>query len=89
MVILNKDTQLFTTDKTSKEWCFCVTSQGAKEPVPVSTVLKAASEAERTLWMKAIREAITGTAGTNVKRGLKFGAAGRQATMAAMKQKQG
>ena len=64
MVLLNRSAQLFVSKTSKQPNTFCVTSKGAKDPKPITTVLSAATQAEMKKWMSALNEAIKASGGT-------------------------
>ena len=66
VVILNKEAQLTLADpsKIKRPNCFIITSQGARDPRPVITLLATATEDELQKWLRSLREAILASGGT-------------------------
>ena len=64
-VIVSSKSRLFvaTSDDSSKPSSFCVTSQGASDPRPITTVFAAKNAEDLNRWMKAVKRVISMSGG--------------------------
>jgi len=62
-VVLNQSATLVMSTASGNKHAFAITSQGANDPKPVTTILSASSAEELRRWIRSLNEAIKASGG--------------------------